>query len=226
MIDGVTGSSVAAYSDTANSNSVLGKEDFMGLLIAQLKYQDPMNPMEGTEFSAQLAQFSSLEQLMNLNDSMTSSVDANYYLTQSINNTMIASLVGNDVKVTGDKLSVSGQDEVEFGYTLPSAAETVTVKIYNEAGTLVKTLENLPAAAGDHKLSWDCTDNKGNKISDGNYRFEIEAVSSDTGENLDTQSFIFGAIDSVRFTDSGTVLVVGSNEYQISDILEVLKGKG
>ena len=76
------------------SQNVLDKQAFLNLLVTQLKYQDPLNPMENTEFVAQLAQFSSLEQLVNVNDNL----QADAVLSQSVNNSLIASLIGNEVK--------------------------------------------------------------------------------------------------------------------------------
>ncbi|MDP3830447.1 MAG: flagellar hook capping FlgD N-terminal domain-containing protein, partial [Ignavibacteriaceae bacterium] len=96
--------------NTPKGKASLGKDDFMKLMLTQLKHQDPLNPMEGSEFAAQLAQFSSLEQLSNLNELTAQSIDANYYLTQSINNTMTATLIGKDVKLSGNVLNVKGDE--------------------------------------------------------------------------------------------------------------------
>ncbi len=206
---------------TAQGSTVLGKDDFMKLLIAQLKNQDPLNPMDGTEFASQLAQFSSLEQLSNLNQNVMDSIQANYYLTQSINNTLTATLIGKGVKISGNTIKNSGQDNVDFGYNLPSNAVTGTVKIYNEAGEVVKTLENVPLSAGDHKLSWDFTDDDGNTVPEGDYTFKVEAQDSE-GNDIDAQTFMYGTIDGVKFTENGTMLLVNGTDYNLSDILEIL----
>jgi flagellar basal-body rod modification protein FlgD len=207
--------------NTPKGKASLGKDDFMKLMLTQLKHQDPLNPMEGSEFAAQLAQFSSLEQLSNLNELTSQSIDANYYLTQSINNTMSATLIGKDVKLAGNVLNVKGDDGMTIGYKLPSNAASVTVKVYNEAGVLVKTFESEGLSEGDNKLFWDYYDNSGNKVPDGKYTFSVEAKSV-AGNDIITEQFIWGRINGVKYTDAGTKLLVGNNEYMLSDILEII----
>ncbi len=123
-----------------NSNSVLGKDDFLKLLITQLKNQDPMNPTDGTQFASQLAQFSSLEQLSNLNDAIQQSMNNSLYLTQSINNSLASNLVGKNVKVLSDSVTNSGQGETELGYTLPQNAASASIEIQDQYGATVKTI--------------------------------------------------------------------------------------
>ncbi len=210
----------------ARGKSTLGKDDFLKLMLTQLKYQDPLSPLEGTEFAAQLAQFSSLEQLTNLNESVNSSIESNFYLTQSINNTMVATLIGKDVKVAGNSIENSGQENVQLGFNLPKNASKVTIKIYNKAGIEIRTIENLPSSAGEHKFNWDFTDNEGNRLPEGTYRFEVEALDSE-GKNIQVNRYLFGRISGVRFTESGTMLLVNDTEYFLSDILEIINpGEG
>jgi len=201
--------------------SILGKDDFLKLMITQLRYQDPLSPMEGTEMATQLAQFSSLEQLTNLNDSVNAGVEANFYLAQSINNTLVATLIGKDVKVAGNSFENNGQDNIQFGYNLPTNASSATINIYNEAGVLVRTIENVETTSGDHKLNWDFTDNDGNRLPEDKYRFEIETKNND-GESIQAQTFTFGTISGIRFTETGTVLLVNNIEYFLSDIVEIV----
>jgi len=220
MVDPITSTSTTSTQQTTGKSS-LGKDDFMKLMISQLQNQDPLNPMDGTAFSAQLAQFSSLEQLTNLNTYMKQSIDANATLTQSINNTLITGLIGKGVKLSGGDIKVNGQDSITLGYNLPTEAKTAQINIYNESGALVKTLDGISTTAGDNKLSWDLTDNNGNKLPKGNYKFEVDAVNL-SGDNMTLDIYKVGTIDGVRFTDQGTVLLVGGAEYSLADIAEVL----
>ena len=218
---GATGTTTSA----STASGTLDKDAFLKLMIAQLKNQDPLNPMDGTEYASQLAQFSSLEQLSNLNTNVQQNMNANYYLTQSINNTLVATLIGNDVKVSGSSINYSGQDNIELSYTLPSYASSATVKIYESNGELVKTLDNIPLTQGENKLSWDFTDNNGGKVAAGSYTAQIEANDIATNSPMDVSLFKIGSIEGVRFSDKGTVLVVDGSEYQLSDIIEIIRGK-
>ncbi len=92
-----------------NAREQLGKEDFLRLLTVQLRYQDPMNPMENTDFIAQMAQFSSLEQLQNMNQSLDRSVGSDERMHTAVTNNMVTALVGKTVEVPTDEISYEGQ---------------------------------------------------------------------------------------------------------------------
>ncbi len=216
-------SSTSTVQSQSTNKTSLGKDDFLRLMIAQLKNQDPLNPMEGTEYASQLAQFSSLEQLTNLNSYLKQSIDSNFLLTQSVNNTMMANLIGKEVKVSGQDLNVVGQDSITIGYNLPAYAKSVKINIYNENGVLVKKLD-AGNELGLNKLSWNLSDNNGVKVPNGKYYYEIEAYSI-TDEKMSLNSFKIGLIDGIRYSEYGTMLLIDGAEYSITDIMEILNNK-
>ena len=220
MVDGLSSVNSGYATGSLTNGTTMGKEDFLKLMLAQLQNQDPLSPMEGTEFASQLAQFTSLEQLMNLNDSMDTSINANYYLSQSINNTLAATLIGKEVKLNGNSFQNDGQANTTLGYNLSTAASSVNIKIYNESGALVKTIENASKNSGDNKLIWDFTDNEGNSVPKGMYSFEVEPKDADSNL-LSYSTYALGKIDGVKFTESGTMLVVNGAQYNLSDIMEI-----
>jgi len=123
----------------------------MKMMIAQLQNQDPLNPMDGTAFVAQLAQFTSLEQLQNLNDVMSALPD---YLN-NFSNAQMANLIGSEATAAGNVLNVTGST-TKISYQLPSDIQSGTVKIFNSNGALVDTVRigSTKNRASEHDLEF------------------------------------------------------------------------
>ena len=232
MVNGVSTSDTSSTSSSSSSSTIsssdtnadISKSEFLQLMITQLQYQDPLNPTDSVDYSAQLAQFSSLEQLTNLNDKLSQLVETNYYLTQSVYNTMTTNLIGKEAKVSSDELVNSGQDSITLGFNLSGTPTSTTIKIYNSAGKLVRTIDDGSFSSGDNKLSWDFTDDNGNALANGTYTFKVEAKG--TGDtDLTASPFVYGSIGSVKYTDSGTMVVINGVSYSISDLLEIVNAE-
>ena len=214
----------AMYQAGGNKPSgILDKDDFLKLLIMQLRHQDPLSPLEGTEFAAQLAHFSSVEQLSNINTNLLHSIDANFVLSQSINNALSATFIGQEVRAATDIFAYSGEGEVTLGYSLQSPASSVTVKIYDEAGNLVRTISSNELGKGDNTVEWDGRDDQGTKLSEGRYTFSVEAKDGN-GTGIPAYTYIFGIVSGVRFKDTGTYFTINGIEVALSEIEEIRKG--
>jgi flagellar basal-body rod modification protein FlgD len=202
--------------------STLGKDDFLSLLITQMQHQDPLDPMKGTEFAAQLAQFSSLEQLTNINSNLEQSLTANAMLSSSINNALAATFIGKEVRATGSTFQFSTAGNVKLGYCLEDEASAVSVRIYDSGGKLVRTISG-PAGTGDKTVAWDGTDENGQALGSGSYTFKVEAVDS-TGTEVASDAFVYGKVSAVRFKPEGTVFVIDGVEISLANILEIMQG--
>jgi flagellar basal-body rod modification protein FlgD len=215
-----TSLSKASPTYVTGSSSTLGKDDFLKLLVEQLKNQDPMNPLDGTQFASQLAQFSSVEQLTNMNSNLESSVATNQLMAQSIGNSLATTMIGREIKATGNTLEFDGKTPVKFGYSLEAAARNATVRIYNAKGQEVQTIEGSGMLKGDNWLTFDPGEGIQPK---GEYTFKVD-VTDDNSKQMTASSFTMGTITGVRFTASGTVVLVNGVEVPVSNILEILKG--
>ena len=207
---------------TRAPKNTLGKDDFLSLLITQMQNQDPLDPMKGTEFASQLAQFSSLEQLTNINSNLQSSLNANAVLSSSINNALAATFIGKEVRASADSFKYNNTGSVKVGYSLPSDAAAVSVKIYDGSGNLVKTLTGA-TGTGDSTVTWDGTNDSGQTMAAGTYTFKVEATDS-TGGSIATTSYIYGKVAGVRFNSDGTVFVIDGAEISLANILEIMQG--
>jgi len=141
---------------SAAGPKAMGKDDFLNLLITQLQNQDPLNPADSTEFTAQLAQFSSLEQLGNVNDNLMELKN----FQAATNNSQAVSLIGKTITAEGNfiQLSAAGAS-AECNFELEEDADQVAVSIYDNTGEFVADFEHQHMDAGQHSLFWDGIDN-------------------------------------------------------------------
>jgi flagellar basal-body rod modification protein FlgD len=204
---------------TGTAVKSLGKEDFLKLLTAQLKAQNPLNPMDSTGFTAQLAQFSSLEQLTNINTQLTNMTSSQI----SMQNTMASNLIGKQVKVAGNTVTLNGQ--VPLNYSLQGNAAKATVSIYDANGAIVKTAVLGQTAAGNNSYSWDGTNNTGNKLpAGGQYTFTVAAVDG-SGQAITATPLTTGTVTGMAFDNNMTYLTInGNTRVQLGDVREILGG--
>ncbi|MEA3486394.1 MAG: flagellar hook assembly protein FlgD [Thermodesulfobacteriota bacterium] len=188
----------------------LGKDDFLNMMIAQLRHQDPLNPLDGTDFTAQLAQFSSLEQLSNVNDQL----ELLSLYQASLNNAQSVNLIGREVTAKGDVVKVEGAS-ADLAYNLSEGAEEVTIKIYDKEGNLVDTLELGTQKEGENSITWDCSD-----ITAGNYTFEVSAIDSN-GDVIPAYTIMVGRVTGVTFEDGSPYLSVNGRDIAFGDIISV-----
>lgn len=203
--------------DKTEDGSVMGKEDFMMLLVAQLKNQDPLNPDDPTEFTGQLAQFSSLEQLYNLNDSMESLAASN------ADSDRLASLgtIGKEVAYESDTITFSG-DPLEFGYSLSGPASEVTIAL-QQNGATVTTLNGSEMTQGNHFMSWDGLLEDGSPAPVGEYDIVISAQSA-SEEPIVATPLIKSEVTGVDLAGSvGGTLVTLAGEVPFNKIIGVFE---
>ena len=209
---------------TTGIESALGRDAFLRMLMVQLQYQDPLNPTDSQQFSSQLAQFSQLEELQSMGDSLDSSLSTDMLLTQSITNTMAASLIGRTVTANTASAYLT-EGEAEFHFNLADAADQVTLNIYDESGSMVKTVTLSDLPEGDQSYTWNGLDSNGNAMSEGVYTFSVSATDSN-GNSIVASPFIQGRITGVRYENGMAVLLIGDIEINLSEVTEILEGEG
>lgn len=202
-------------SDESSASGELDKDAFLNLMVTELKYQDPMNPMDNTEYVAQLAQFSSLEQLYNVNENLSD----NAFLTQSMHNSIVSSMIGKEVKATSNIVPYDGSSEAEINYTLADEAD-VTVSIYTADGDLVKTIDAGHVNSGEQSVAWDGTNFMGSDMPEGTYYVDVVATDAD-GNEVAAIPLFSGVITGLKYNDGNPVFLVGDAELDVSDILEI-----
>lgn len=221
MVTGTDPVVAAGTGGVAEKNDVMGKDEFLTLLVAQLQAQDPLNPMESTEFTAQLAQFSSLEQLQNINTGL----DNMAVSQESLNSLQMIDFIGKDVTATGSSVALSDGAADELHFTLDADAASGQIAIFNASGSLVKSIDIGAMEAGNHTIAWDGTDNLGVPAVDGSYRFTVAAEDA-VGSPVSAGTFVTGQVTGVTFKNGQACVLVGSKEIPVSSIVEVAAAAG
>jgi flagellar basal-body rod modification protein FlgD len=208
------------------SSNELGKDAFLKLLVTQMSNQDPLDPQSNSDFVAQLAQFSSVEGLGTLNATVEK-MAASFQSSQALQAT---ALVGRSIKVDSKSAQLTETGSVEGTINLPFNASRVDMNVYNAAGEIVAqrpiAVNNGEAAqfisAGELAFSWDGTDNKGNRLPRGSYRFEVLATSGKTVKQVGTS--MNANVDSVTVGTNGSITlnVAGVGAIPMSSVREIL----
>jgi flagellar basal-body rod modification protein FlgD len=201
-------------------NQELGKDEFLQMLIAQLRHQDPLEPMSDQQFIADMAQFSSLEQMTNINETLKENLNWNYLLSQTINNTMATSLIGHEVKAAGNEVYLSEDEDALLNYKLGGFAEKVNIEIFDGAGKKVASYSIDNVGQGDQKFSWDGRTGSGDLAQPGTYTFAVSGTNSD-GDAIAATPYMRGLVDGVEYNDGQAYLVVNGTRVSLGDVIQV-----
>lgn len=205
--------------NTKLGKNQLGKDGFLQLLVAQMKNQDPINPMDGTEFASQLAQFNSVEQLINVNDGIAQLAQSQQMMSSGLSNTMAASLTGKNIRAITDKVNVQAGEDTTIPFKLNNIADNVEITIKDSAGNVVRTatLENL--SDGDHSWTWDGKASDGSRVPEGTYSVDVKATNGDS----EVKALIYqeGIAEKVRYSENGVELIVNGVAIPLGDVEEI-----
>ncbi|MBI4643066.1 MAG: flagellar hook assembly protein FlgD [Deltaproteobacteria bacterium] len=213
-----TSSSTSSSSLTGGIN--MGKEDFLQLLTTQLRYQNPLSPEDPKDFVAQLSQFSSLEQLINLNTKLDDYSTVSKSMQTSMQLSQGLDLLGKEVKAQGNSFAVSSGKATDVAFILGSATTSTKVSIYNSAGKLVRTMDLGAKSKGEVSVSWDGKDSSGNTVADGTYYYQVAAMDA-KGSTVDTASYVTGKVEQVLQDSSTVYLKINGRLVTLDSILSI-----
>lgn len=212
---------VTRYEDLSKSTSKgsqeMGKQDFLKLFTAQLKSQDPTDPVKNEAFVAQLAQFSSLEALTNMSGSIESFIKG-----QSSNQIFNGSaLIGKRVPVSNTPAPLVEGGRLDAEVDLPQGADGITITVIDAKGREVTKMAAGAQQAGTMRFSWGGLDDNGNPVAPGNYAFKAEAVVS--GKTTTVPVNTMTTVQSVIVNPDGTVSleVEGGQSIPLSQVSRI-----
>jgi flagellar basal-body rod modification protein FlgD len=146
------------------------KDDFMKLLVTQMKYQNPMDPMDNAQMTSQIAQLNTVEGINQLNATV-SGLQASLMATQSMQS---ATLIGKSILADGNSINLLN-GSASLSMRLEGAAESVVVDVINSSGRIIKTADLGANAAGIKSFTWDGSTNEGGTAPNGQYTFQVNA---------------------------------------------------
>jgi flagellar basal-body rod modification protein FlgD len=196
--------------------TALGKDDFLKLLTTQLQQQDPTQPMDNTAFVAQLAQFSSLEQMSNVNDTLTKLLTAQGTSLQ----TTAVGMVGKTAVFNTDQVSLTSGQTATITVNLPQAAGNVNLVIQDSAGNTVRVAALGPMMSGNNNIVWDGLNDSGNPLPTATYTAQVDATDIN-GKSISSTQYNRAQITGMTFTNGTPQLLAGGTTLQLSDITEL-----
>ncbi|MDN0082256.1 flagellar hook assembly protein FlgD [Crenobacter sp. SG2305] len=214
-----------ASTSSTNSSSSSGKANsaadiqnqFLTLLVTQIQAQDPLNPMDNSQMTSQMAQISTVSGLEKLNTTMTSVLQS-----QVANQSMMAtSLVGHQVMVAGNDLTLGSSGDVKGGVVLNNAAAAMQITVSDGNGKVVDTLQVTSPQTGLNNFSWDGTDSNGNRLPAGTYTFSAKAVDN-AGASVAATTYGYQNVNAVTWNQGVPLLVTGDGQqHSLGDVVQL-----
>lgn len=203
-----------------SGNTSMGRDEFLRLLVTQLSNQDPLNPLEGQEFAAQLAQFTSVEQLINIDETLAQQGEMNGLLAQSMNNGVAAGLIGKSIEAPGNQINWDGESSSDGQFSLEGNAASVKIELRDSTGFVVRTLDLGTLGDGAQDFNWDGKDDAGNSVAAGVYTTTVVAQDSN-GDAVASSSSVRGQVSRVTFSPEGVFLWIGQLPVNMSSVQSV-----
>jgi flagellar basal-body rod modification protein FlgD len=218
------GAGASVPTSNAGPGGALGKDEFLQLLTTQLKYQDPMNPMDGSKMASELATFSSLEQLVNINDALEAAKTQQDIMLLAINNNVALSTIGKTVVAAGDEV-VLAKDPVSGVVGGKVLADITTegkaeLKLFDASGKEIASRSLGYLTAGDKK-EFD-VGSAATGLSEGKYTYKIEVTDS-KGQAVPQTTYTVGKVDGISYDSTGAVLTSGPLNIAIGSIIKILQ---
>jgi flagellar basal-body rod modification protein FlgD len=201
---------------TGKKKNELGKDDFMKLMSAQLKYQDPINPMKNEEMAAQLAQFSALEQMMNVNNTLEKMVTGQ----KPSEHMLAASLIGKRVSTDSTHFQFEKGSAPELTFNMPADAKTVSVAIVDAKGEVVREIDVGELQKGEQSVRWDGKNSKAQEQPLGEYSYRITAEDKD-GKAIAINNDSSGIVTGITFEGGKSVLLVGDKKVAVDRVSKI-----
>jgi flagellar basal-body rod modification protein FlgD len=206
----------ASQTAAKTDNTSMGKDDFMKLLVAQLKNQDPNNPLDPKDLVTQLSQLTSVEKLVN----METELKALQTTTSGMAANQSVGLIGKHVVASGDSVALGASGGTSSAVNLAQDADKASVSIRNDAGRVVRTFDLPNTHAGSQAIDWDGKDDSGTRLSAGTYRFEVSA--KDKGGNpIATDMHVTGVVTSVSYERGYPELVLGNRSVPLTTVTSI-----
>lgn len=197
-IDQLLGTSTAT---TQNSKGVgkkeLGQEDFMKLLVAQMKNQDPSNPSDNAQFLSQISQFKMVDGIDGLGDSFDK-ISGSFFSNQAMS---ASQLVGRQVLSESNSGWLQANQSLDGVIAVPELTEALNIQVRDSAGRLVKTVDSSTFGAGSHPFSWDGSNEKGEVQPFGEYSILATALVNGKQQGLPVQ--LYNTVESITLNRAG-----------------------
>ncbi|MDA3921274.1 MAG: flagellar hook assembly protein FlgD [Salinisphaera sp.] len=222
-LTGNSSASATAASATAATNGTQSSQDlskqFLKLLVAQVQNQDPLKPMDNSQFTSQIAQINTVSGINKLNDQLAM-INGQINTSQQL---QASALIGHTVLVPGNSISVgTGGTAMPFGVDLAAPAAKITMTITDKSGAVVHQSSYTNQAAGVQSFSWDGLDSSGKPVTAGSYHLSIKAENAD-GKAVAAKTLSTGLVSGVVAGGSGPQLDLGPNGLVgLKDIYQII----